>query len=136
MIKKYRLKLSLIDDYIFVLHLQKTYKVLLGKFEYHDYYDLIDAALKICQETIKTYDKVFLRLKLLNSSLILLNRQINETILSNFAENTNKRDEFLHIFKQNTQKIKIIIEKLPQKLQKLSLNPIEINYIVNHLIIA
>ena len=136
MIGRTRLKLSLIDDYIFIVNLQKKYGDLLNDKNLDDYEIMITSFVDICNKMITMFEKVFLRLKLMDYSLLLLNRQINDTDVSYFAVKHNHDGDFLGNIKENTQKLKKIIEILPQKLQKLSLNSIEINYILDKSVIA
>lgn len=136
MINKYKLKLSLIDDYIFVFNLQKTYGLFLECKKFCSYIEILNSAVIICNETLNVYNKIFLRLKLMNHSLLLLNKQVNEQKIDGFAEKYNNSGAFIQHFKQNTQKLKHIIELLPKKLQKLSLNNIEIDYILQKLVLS
>ena len=61
MIGRTRLKLSLIDDYIFIVNLQKKYGDLLNDKNLDDYEIMITSFVDICNKMITMFEKVFLR---------------------------------------------------------------------------
>lgn len=128
MLLKLKQKLSLVDDYIFIER-AKTY-YLTKVFDDAEINTLFDKIAMLCERLERQYNQIFLRLKMMNLSYEILNKQLAETKDIVLFEKRNSKLAEMQKCTKNLQILKQIQQNLPKNLQKLSLNRCEIKFIL------
>ncbi|MBQ8468462.1 MAG: hypothetical protein IJ542_01760 [Clostridia bacterium] len=131
---KTKTKLSLIDDYIYISRVAAFYGCYMREENGQDYYKMYCQIVELCDKLKKQYMQVFLRLKMLDMSFEVLSDELQEMKEYDFAQNKQNLMKYWQEYHKNLQNLQNICELLPKKLQKLSLNPLEINYILQNAI--
>lgn len=126
---KFRLKLSLIDDYIFICKVNNCYKSKSCLSE-----SLQNGIVELTQNLIIEYDRIFFRLGCLNSSLEVLKQQINYSYCLDYAFFIDKEEIILEKTIKILQKIKNISENMVKKMKKLTFNKQEIDFVLQKLL--
>ncbi|MBR1926036.1 MAG: hypothetical protein IJ837_04230 [Clostridia bacterium] len=119
---KKKLKLDLLDEYMFILNIQNIFK------NYGDIEDReIANCINLCENLKKKYEQIFLKLGVIDLSFMILKKELNN-------ENLIKYHSFLNL-KDNINEINLKIndysKSLHTKMKKLHFNEFEINFIVN-----
>lgn len=130
LIAKLKTKLSLVDDYIFIERVKCYYSIC--SFDDVEIKDIFAKIVSFCNQLKKQYCQVFLRLKMLNLSYEILNRQLEQTKNVIFAEKTNDSLIEMQKLNKNLQILQTIQQNLPKNMKKLSLNSAEINFILQN----
>ena len=128
MLFKLKQKLSLVDDYIFIER-AKTY-YLTKVFDDAEINTLFDKIAMLCERLERQYNQIFLRLKMMNLSYEILNKQLDQTKEIIFAEKRDDRLAEMQKCTKNLQILRQIQQNMPKNLQKLSLNRCEIKFIM------
>jgi len=124
-------KLSLIDDYIYIWRVKCYYS-------HCDYFcdeklkEMFCGIVHYCEKIEKQYNKIFLRLKMLDFSFELLNKQLEQTKFVAFAKKPTTELVEVQKYQQNLQILKKIQQNLPKILKKLAFNDYEIGFIVQN----
>ena len=129
---KSKLKLSLLDDYIKVIQINKICINLKLLSLTSDCRCIISKIIDISKGLLQAYDKLFFKFNLMDISLTILKRELQFDKIGQMIMNMDKlkKDDYLIIL----DKIKDINTKLKQKLNDLSLNELEQRYIIEDLI--
>ena len=131
---KTKTKLSLVDDYIYLCRVHSYYHSCREVCDGGEYLSMYSKIVEMCDKLKKQYLQIFLRLKMLDMSFELLVDELEKFNEGNFAENKQNLMKHWQEYNKNLQNIQKIGEILPKKLQKLSLNPLEIKYILQNAI--
>ncbi len=129
---KEKLKLSLLDDYIQVIQVNKICVNLKFLSLNQDCQSIVSKILNISNGLLQAYDKLLFKFNLMNISLIVLKRELQFSYIDRlmFNEHTLKKEDYNILL----NKIKNINTRLKQKINDLSLNEIEQRYITQNLI--
>ena len=129
---KEKLKLSLLDDYIQVIQVNKICVNLKFLSLNQDCQSIVSKILNISNGLLQAYDKLLCKFNLMNISLIVLKRELQFSYIDRlmFNEHTLKKEDYNILL----NKIKNINTRLKQKINDLSLNEIEQRYITQNLI--
>lgn len=129
---KEKLKLSLLDDYIQVVQVNKICVNLKFLSLNQDCQSIVSKILNISNGLLQAYDKLLFKFNLMNISLMVLKRELQFSYIDRlmFNEHTLKKEDYIILL----NKIKNINTRLKQKINDLSLNEIEQRYITQNLI--
>ncbi len=129
---KEKLKLSLLDDYIQVIQVNKICVNLKFLSLNQDCQSIVSKILNISNGLLQAYDKLLFKFNLMNISLMVLKRELQFSYIDRlmFNEHTLKKEDYIILL----NKIKNINTRLKQKINDLSLNEIEQRYITQNLI--
>ena len=126
---KFKTKLSLVDDYIYICRV-KSYYLRARDFCDDNLQGLFDSIVRYCEQLKKQYYQVFLRLKMLDISFEMLNIGLENTKGVIVDESKTNDIEKLQKYQQNLQILKKMQQNLPKNLKKLAFNDYEIKFIV------
>ena len=127
---RFKTKLSLIDDYIYITRACQYYNNIKNSYK-----DLGMFFCGICEygnQLLKLYEQAFLKLKMLDVPFEIVKSQLEASSDISNAEKCRNSIEELQKYRQNLQILQKIHQKLPQKLKKLSFNEVEINFILKN----
>ena len=119
---KKKVKADLLDEYIFILNMQKIFK------NYANIKDKeIDNCVMLCEKLKKKYEQIFFKIGLMDLSFMILKKELND-------KDMLKYEKFLKL-KNKVKDISLILNyylnNLSIKMKKLLFNEFEINFIVN-----
>jgi len=119
---KKKVKADLLDEYIFILNMQKIFK------NYANIKDKeINNCVMLCEKLKKKYEQIFFKIGLMDLSFMILKKELND-------KDMLKYEKFLKL-KNKVKDISLILNdysnNLIIKMKKLLFNEFEINFIVN-----
>jgi len=126
---KFRVKLSLIDDYIFICKVNNCYK---NKSCLNDCFH--KGIIELTDKLKTEYERIFFRLGYLNNSLSLLKEQISYSFFLDNAFFDDSESIILEKTIKILQKLKNINENMVKKMKKLTFNKQEIDYVLQKII--
>ena len=119
---KKKIKQSLLNEYIFILNIQKIFK----NYNYLKDSD-INYCVKLCESLKKKYEQIFFKIGLMDLSFMILKKELNNKEMLKYEKFLNLKDNLKDI----RLRLNDYLNDLSIKMKKLMFNEFEINFIVN-----